>query len=104
MCSTCNDDASLTCTTNECRDCVYDEWQEWSPCGTTCGNSNRVRVRNFTEPVGNGEPCMEGVLEFDRCVQDPCPGENRPPPLTFLKHYFFLQSSSLCLFYPCQIV
>ena len=80
MCSTCNDDASLTCTTNECRDCVYDEWQEWSPCGTTCGNSNRVRVRNFTEPVGNGEPCMEGVLEFDRCVQDPCPGENRPTP------------------------
>ncbi len=76
VCSTC-DGNELKCTDKSCeKDCVVNEWAEWSECSSTCGGGMAERARTFTPGTEGGAPCPceEDLTEKKYCNTDPCKG------------------------------
>lgn len=68
---------SLTCNTLPCQtimvNCVWADWQPWSPCTQACGEGYQKSNR-FVEvyPFNNGTNCDGGSFKRDNCSMQPC--------------------------------
>lgn len=53
----------------------WSSWGEWSLCERTCGRSQRIRLRECTDPAPahGGLECPGNRAEFDNCTGVPCP-------------------------------
>ncbi|CAD7956387.1 unnamed protein product [Amoebophrya sp. A25] len=65
------------CNTQVCevdRDCVWDEWQEWSTCSRTCGIGTKGRERMIKHaPRGQGALCEpRDMAEMEKCDMGLC--------------------------------
>lgn len=56
----------------------YSNWQEWSPCSSTCGQGfqERNRLCNNPEPVNGGRSCSGPRIDSRKCHAGLCPGAN----------------------------
>ncbi|XP_023249744.1 hemicentin-1-like [Seriola lalandi dorsalis] len=55
----------------------YSNWQEWSPCSSTCGQGfqERIRLCNNPEPANGGRSCSGPSIDSRKCHAGLCPGE-----------------------------
>ncbi|XP_055367591.1 hemicentin-1 [Betta splendens] len=55
----------------------YSNWEEWSPCSSTCGQGfqERIRLCNNPEPANGGRSCSGASTEARKCQAGLCPGE-----------------------------
>jgi len=63
------------CNTQECpRDCVMNDWCEWSQCSATCGGGVQKRSRTVrVPPAFGGEECPDDLEETRTCNTQGCP-------------------------------
>ena len=57
-------------------DGVFQEWQEWAGCSTSCGPGRRLRERPCVPPKFGGKACPGQHEEEEQCEQRPCPTED----------------------------
>ncbi|XP_028312888.1 hemicentin-1 [Gouania willdenowi] len=55
----------------------YSNWEEWGPCGSTCGTGfqERSRLCNNPEPANGGRSCTGPSIDSRKCQVGLCPGE-----------------------------
>uniref|UniRef100_A0A8D2ZR19 Hemicentin-1 n=1 Tax=Scophthalmus maximus TaxID=52904 RepID=A0A8D2ZR19_SCOMX len=55
----------------------YSNWQEWSPCSSSCGQGfqERIRLCNNPEPTNGGRSCSGSSIDSRKCHAGLCPGE-----------------------------
>ena len=56
-------------------DGVFGEWDDWTPCSTTCGGGDQTRVRQCDNPAAQfgGKDCEGDPTDCQRCNLDACP-------------------------------
>lgn len=55
-------------------DCIVSEWEEWSPCGASCGGGQQTRKRHvLSVPIEGGEECPV-LVESRTCNTFSCDG------------------------------
>jgi len=68
---------SQECNSIKCPvDCVWKEWNPWSPCSSTCEGGMHNRTRNQTKAVGSGKACDETEKPSE---EQPCNAEVKCP-------------------------
>jgi len=71
-----NELAPSGCDTNPVVDCLLGEWQEWSPCSSTCGGGQHMRSRDIAQhPANGGKGCGDPLSEITECARKPCLSE-----------------------------
>ena len=53
--------------------CKLGEWMEWKPCSRTCGNGERIRIRNKEVVEKHGGICLGALSEREGCNPHACP-------------------------------
>ncbi|KAJ8308291.1 hypothetical protein KUTeg_013165 [Tegillarca granosa] len=54
-------------------DCIFSDWEEWTECSHTCGNSGvRERKRDLLLPATCGGACSGDKNEFETCNRHCC--------------------------------
>jgi len=68
-------DDERVCTTGECpADCVAGDWDQWSTCPLSCGQSDQFRSRKVKTPAQNGgAECVCALMENRSCGTSACP-------------------------------
>ncbi|XP_054724738.1 adhesion G-protein coupled receptor G6-like [Uloborus diversus] len=77
------DKISVPCNDESCDDKMANsEWEEWSPCSTTCGKGKRERVKKCVNGDENGYQCekikeksheVEECKEWSPFIKEECP-------------------------------
>jgi len=68
MTQTCNPDCN-----KEPANCVFDDWQDWSECDTSCGGGQQFRMRDISIPSDErGTPCTGETKSVQPCNDEPC--------------------------------
>ncbi|XP_060583932.1 A disintegrin and metalloproteinase with thrombospondin motifs adt-1-like, partial [Ruditapes philippinarum] len=65
-----------TCNMQDCPvDGVWGDWEQWSDCGATCGESQRSKSREciFPDPANKGANCSGVSTETETCNIQACP-------------------------------
>ena len=56
-------------------DCVWSNWDTWTPCSVSCGGADQTRSRTITTmPMNMGQECGDNDMETRRCNENACPG------------------------------
>ena len=56
-------------------DCVWDQWEGWNTCSSSCGDGWKSRSRyRHIEAQNGGLPCKGGDTEHTECKEKECPG------------------------------
>jgi len=54
------------------RDCIWDEWSEWTQCSMACGGGTRSRHRAMKQSFENGGKCPGASEETEDCSSHAC--------------------------------
>ncbi|XP_071944549.1 uncharacterized protein [Antedon mediterranea] len=58
-------------------DCVFAEWNPWSPCSAACNGGHRSRWRGIEQyDLFGGKPCNGVLSVIEHCNTHLCPGED----------------------------
>jgi len=57
-----------SCDATPARDCVLENWNDWTSCPVTCGGGQEYRQRHILSPPShNGKPCTQSIGETRPC-------------------------------------
>ena len=64
--------------------CVWSEWEGWSPCSKTCEGGIRKSQRSVVQKaMHDGMDCDGDAEKEELCYPDPCPGNDPQSQIAF---------------------